>query len=69
MQAQTALAPCPDQGGLSIDSYGNLAGILNIAQERKGTNEPLKLKKLQLISVNDNQAEALVDRVGSGGRI
>ncbi len=59
----------PRDGELTIDLYGDPAGILNIAKENVDMTNSLKLKKLQLLSANDNRSKTLVDRVGSGGRI
>ncbi len=54
---------------MQIDLYGDLAGILSIAQEKNDTNNVQELKRLRLLSSNDNNSEALVDSVGSGGQI
>lgn len=55
--------------GLQIDLYGDLAGILSIAQKKNDINNVQELKRLRLLSSNDNNSEALVDSVGSGGQI
>ncbi len=60
------LTPKEGKNGLQIDLHGDLAGILSIAQEKRDMGE---LKRLRLLSANDNKPEALVDSVGSGGRI
>ncbi len=41
----------------------------NIATDNKDVMRPVKLERLQLLPTNDNNPEALQDRIGSGGRI
>lgn len=63
------LTPNGGEKGLSIDLYGDLAGILNMAMEKKDMTELNMIKRLQLLTANDNSPETLQDGVGSGGRI
>ncbi len=49
------LSPKKDADGLKIDLYGDLVGILSIAQEKRDVGE---LKGLCLLSASDNKPEA-----------
>ena len=49
------LSPKNDDDGLSIDLYGDLAGILRIASEDKSMKEKGKIeKRLESMTANDN---------------
>ncbi|MCU7859112.1 MAG: recombinase family protein [Candidatus Thiodiazotropha sp. (ex Lucinoma kastoroae)] len=63
------LTPKDGENSLSIDLYGDLAGILNMATENKDMRKSKELDRLQILPANDNRAEAFQDRIGSGGRI
>ncbi|WP_330178437.1 hypothetical protein [Candidatus Vondammii sp. HM_W22] len=60
------LTPKADEDGLTIDLYGDLAGILNMSTGDKDMNI---IERLALLPVNDNSPQAFQDRNGSGGRI
>ncbi len=64
------LTPSEEQGGLKIDLYGDLAGILEIANEGgKDMNlAPSLPEKLSLNPLGDRKP-SVVDSVGSGGWI
>ena len=63
------LTPVPAQDDLSIDLYGDLAGILSIAsQENPMKNKSLNEKRLRQIAVNDNfSSEPSVKLVAGAG--
>ena len=63
------LTPKDGEKGLSIDLYGDLAGILNKAMDTKDMNKLNMLDKFQLLPANDNIPKSFQDSVGSGGRI
>lgn len=49
------LTPKEDRKELSIDLYGDFAGILKIASEDKAMkNKMLETRKLEKIAINDN---------------
>lgn len=62
------LTPRDGEKELSIDLYGDLAGILNMATEDKDMREDKRLDRLGLLPANDN-GPAKQDSVGSGGWI
>ena len=63
------LTPNPDQGDLSIDLYGDLAGILTIASQENPMDKATGIKKrLRQIAVNDNHlSEPSVELVAGAG--
>ncbi len=63
------LTPKSDKNGLSIDLYGDFAGILNMATEKKELAGSQMLERLQLLPINDNYAGAFQKSVGCGERI
>ena len=67
------LTPKDGKENLQIDLYGDLAGILNIAMEKKDMMKSGILERLQLLPANDNNEKigklSYIDSVGSGGRI
>ena len=63
------LTPKNGNKDLSIDLYGDLAGILSIAQEDSTMNSFTKIKKPQKLPSNGNRAGAFQDKIGSGDRI
>ncbi len=48
------LIPKGSEKELSIDLYGDFAGILNIAMENKDMGKLNEINQVQLLSVNDN---------------
>ncbi|PCI54057.1 MAG: hypothetical protein COB36_11160 [Alphaproteobacteria bacterium] len=59
------LTPKADEDGLTIDLYGDLAGILNMSTGDKNMN---LIERLALSPVNDNSPQAFQqDSNGSGG--
>lgn len=66
---KTLLTPKYGKRELFIDLYGDLAGILNTASEKKDMNKFDVINRFQLLPANDNSPEALHDINGSGGRI
>ncbi len=63
------LTPKNGKQGLSIDLYGDLARILNMAMENKDMRKFNEINRLQLLPANDNISDTIQDSVGSGGRI
>ena len=63
------LTPNPEQGDLSIDLYGDLAGILTIASQENPMNKATGIKKrLRQIAANDNHlSEPSVELVAGAG--
>ncbi len=49
--------------------YSDLTGILNITEMSDNMAILTKMKRLQLLPVNDNKSEAFQDNIGSGDRI
>tara|TARA_R110001599_G_scaffold353823_1_gene599132 strand:+ start:5542 stop:7224 length:1683 start_codon:yes stop_codon:yes gene_type:complete len=66
---KVVLTPKDGEDGLTIDLYGDLAGILNMATGAKDMKNKTIIERLELSAVNDNSPQALQDRIGSGGRI
>ena len=63
------LTPKGGEKELSIDLYGDLAGILNMATENKDMGKLNEINRIQLLPANDNISDTMLDSVGSGGRI
>ncbi len=63
------LTPKGGEKELSIDLYGDLAGILNMATENKDMGKLSEINRIQLLPANDNISDTIQDSIGSGGRI
>lgn len=66
---KVVLTPKDGKDELTIDLYGDLAGILNMAAGAKDMKNKTIIEGLALLPSNDNSPQALQDRIGSGGRI
>ena len=67
--SKIVLTPKGDEDGLTVDLYGDLAGILNMAAGAKDMRNMPIIERLELSPANDNSPQAFQDRIGSGGRI
>lgn len=68
--SKIVLMPKDGEDSLTIDLYGDLAGILNMAAGAKDMKNKSLIERLELSAVNDNSPQAFQqDRIGSGGRI
>ena len=67
--SKIVLTPKGNEDGLTIDLYGDLAGILNIAEGGKYMKNMNFVERFPLLPANDNSSAAFQDSVGCGGRI